>query len=126
MRAPPHSARCDPEHRIAVEFDAATAEGKPVRRPRHPPAVYQTANLVTRSPQGTPVCLASVKPRVCAPYRSRKLHLSCRASGVSEANMVDDDLDLNPTADSGQTANPVGQRTQPAADIAHGAEGGFD
>ncbi len=65
--------------------------------------------------------------RVLVPLsQSRKLNLGCQASGVSEANMVDDDLDLNPTADSGQTANPVGQRTQTAADIAHGAEGGFD
>lgn len=58
--------------------------------------------------------------------QSRKLHLGCQANGVSEANMVDDDVDLNPTADSRQTANPVRQRTQSAADVAHGAEGRFD
>ncbi len=45
---------------------------------------------------------------------------------MSESNMVDDDLDLNPASDSLETAQPIGQGAQFAAEIAHGAEGGFD
>ena len=72
-------------------------------------------------------CTGRLEPvaQLPLPY-SRRLHLGCEASGMSESNMVDDDLDLHPASDSLETAHPIGQGAQSAAEIAHGAEGGLD